>query len=253
MKHLVRLVVVVALFTPPFVSHATVIGSCNTKVPALCTQSVDINASGTQFTITLTNSGKGGYITADAFSLPGTLGASLVSTTNPSFALISGDIKVVPVTPAREFLLTIDPTPNAKSSFQGGGSPKSGIAPGSTVTFVFNITGGTLADTFTNESSIFGSQVTRLRGSGHRRGDDAVAPAATPASVTSGPASSVTTSFTPPRVDPISEAARVTGSVNISSAVAFGPVLIPEAASFVLLGVGLIALRIAGKRIDRTR
>ena len=252
MRQLVRLgVSIVFLLASPVIGSATVIGACNTKLPELCTQSVDINPTGTQFTIVLSNTstGKGGYITADAFSLPGTLGASLVSATNTSFTLISGDIKVAPVTPVRELLLTIDPTPNAKSSFQGGGSPKSGIAAGSTVTFVFNITGGTLADTFANESIIFASQVTRMRGSSHRRSDNALALLATPGFVVNGDTPNSVTSSTAP----VPQGDSLLAPVDTSSSVAFSALAIPEAASFLLLGVGLITLRIVAKKRNGRR
>jgi hypothetical protein len=135
---------------------------------------VDINAAGTQFTIVLTNTSpiaNGGYITADAFDLPGSLGAILVSPTNTAFTLISGAIKVEPITPTREFLLTTDPSPDPNNSFEGGGNPNTGIAAGSTLTFVFDITGGILTDNLTNELLILNSQVIRFRGFGDGTSD----------------------------------------------------------------------------------
>ena len=158
---------ILTLLCSPLVSGATVIGACDAELPGSCTTSVDINPTGTQFTIVLTNTSSlanGGFITGDAFDLPGTLGAILVSPTNSGFTLISGAIKVVPITPTREFLLTTDPSPDPNNSFEGGGNPNTGIAAGSTLTFVFDITGGTLTDSFINESFILNSQVIRFRG-----------------------------------------------------------------------------------------
>jgi hypothetical protein len=193
----------------PVASSATVIGACETDMPGLCTKSVDINPAGTQFTIVLTNtspSANGGFITADVFNLPGTLSATLASTTNSSFTLLAGDIKVVPVTPVREFLLTTDPSPNANNSFEGGASPNGGIAAGSSATFLLNITGGTLTDTLANESSIFTSQVIRFRGFSDGGSDK-----------------------------------------DLTILVTAGPTPVPEAASFFLLGAGLIAVRVGIK------
>ena len=244
MRHLVRLaILVIAILVAPLISSATVVGACKTKLAALCTQSVDINPAGTQFTIVLTNTSLS-LITADAFSLPGTLGASLLSATNPAFRLISGDMKVVPVTPFREFLLTIDPRPNAKNSFEGGGSPKSGIAAGSTETFIFNIIGGTLADTFANESSIFDSQVIRSRGSS--QGDSEQDLALFIAHDTVAPGHDT------PRPKPVAEAASSLALANSLSAVGSSLltvlVSVPEPASFLMFGVGLLAFSIVMTR-----
>ena len=158
---------ILTLLCSPLVSKATVIGACDADLSGSCITSVDINSAGTQFTIVLTNTSapaNSGFITADAFDLPGTLGAILVSPTNSGFTLISGAIKVVPITPTREFLLTTDPSPDSNNSFEGGGNPNTGIAAGSTLTFVFDITGGTLTDSSINESFILNSQVIRFRG-----------------------------------------------------------------------------------------
>ena len=165
---------ILSLLSLTSASRATVIGACDIDLPGLCTTSVDINATGTQLTIVLTNTSptvNGGFITGDAFDLPGTLGVTLVSPTNSSFTLISGDIKVEPITPAREFLLTTDPSPDPNNSFEGGGNPNTGIAAGSTLTFIFDITGGTLTDSFINESFILNSQVIRFRGFGDGTSD----------------------------------------------------------------------------------
>ena len=184
MRQLVRLgVTIFCVLVSPLVSRATVIGVCETDLPGLCTKSVDINAAGTQFTIVLTNTSavaNGGFITADAFSLPGTLGATL-ATTGTSFTLVSGAVKVAPINIDREFLLTTDPSPDPNNSFEGGGSPNSGIGAGSTLTFVLDITGGTLTDSLANELSILNSQVIRFRGFEDGGSDkDTITPSATP-------------------------------------------------------------------------
>jgi hypothetical protein len=200
MRQLVRLgLAILCVLISPLVSSAIVIGACETDLPGLCTKSVDINPAGTQFTIVLTNtsaSANGGFITADAFSLPGDLGATL-ATTGTSFALVSGAVKVAPINIDREFLLTSDPSPDPNNSFEGGGNPNSGIAAGSTLTFVLDITGGTLTDSLANELSILNSQVIRFRGFGDGGSDKDI----------------------------------------ISS-----PSPVPETASFILFGTGLVAL-----------
>jgi hypothetical protein len=170
--------VILTLMTTPQVSHATVIGVCDTDHAGSCTISVDINPTGTQFTLVLTNtspSANGGFITGVAFDLPGALSAALVNPTDFAFTLISGAIKVVPITPTREFLLTTDPSPDANNSFEGGGNPQTGIAAGSTLTFIFAITGGLLTDNFVNESFILNSQVVRFRGFGDGGSDKDIA------------------------------------------------------------------------------
>jgi hypothetical protein len=184
MRQLVRLgLAVFWVVISPLVSSATVIGACETDLPGVCTKSVDINPAGTQFTIVLTNtsdSANGGFITADAFSLPGDLGATL-ATTGTSFTLVSGAVKVAPINIDREFLLTTDSSPNPNNSFEGGGNPNSGIAAGSTLIFVFDITGGTLTDSLDNELSILNSQVIRFRGFADGGSDkDTITSSATP-------------------------------------------------------------------------
>ena len=118
MRQLVRLgMAMFCVLISPIISSATVIGACEIDLPGLCTKSVDINSGGTQFTIVLTNTSapaNGGFITADAFSLPGTLGATL-ATTGTSFTLVSGAVKVAPINIDREFLLTTDPSPDPQA------------------------------------------------------------------------------------------------------------------------------------------
>jgi hypothetical protein len=144
----------------PAAGSATVIGACEIDLPGLCTKSLDINAAGTQITIVLTNtspSSDPGFITADAFNIPGNLGVTLFSTTNPNFQLVTGPIAVSPF-PDTEFLLTA-----TGSVWLGGGSPNGGIpGGGGSATFVLNVTGGTLTEA--DESAVFSSELIRLRG-----------------------------------------------------------------------------------------
>ena len=99
-----------ALLTLPSVCHAIITGLCETDLPGLCSKSLDINASGSQITIVLSNTSpasNSGFITADAFNMPGNLGLTLASTTNANFQLSAGSIAVRPF-PNTEFLLSAD-------------------------------------------------------------------------------------------------------------------------------------------------
>ena len=150
-----------ALLTLPSVCHAIITGLCETDLPGLCSKSLDINASGSQITIVLSNTSpasNSGFITADTFNMPGNLGLTLASTTNANFQLSAGSIAVRPF-PNTEFLLSA-----TNNDWNEGGSPNGGIPVGGSATFLLNITGGTLIDNFANESAVFTSQLIRLRG-----------------------------------------------------------------------------------------
>lgn len=110
----------------PSPSYGIIIGSCGVDLPGLCSKSLDINAAGTQITIVLSNTSSvnSGFITADAFNLPGDFGLTLASATNANFQLSSGSIAVRPF-PNTEFLLSA-----TNNDWNGGGDPKGGFRSG---------------------------------------------------------------------------------------------------------------------------
>lgn len=72
---------------------------------------------------------------------------------------------------------------------EGGGSPNGGIPVGGSATFILNITGGTLTDSFANESAVFTSQLIRFRGFNGNPDSDKDTVTATPNAALPEPAS----------------------------------------------------------------
>lgn len=116
-------------------------------------------------TITLTNISpvaNGGFIVADAFSLPaGT--ADLVSSTDADFAVsLNGAVVVAPFENRTAIVSLGGTLENAFETFGGtaGENAPLGIGVGDSVTFVFNLVGATGA----TEQGIFDSQLVRFSG-----------------------------------------------------------------------------------------
>jgi hypothetical protein len=149
-----NLLAVVALSPPS--AQATLTGACDGDLPGLCTKTVTFDGVDT-LTITLDNTSpgaNGGFITADAFDLPGDTTFTSFSSTNSNFSLFSpGPFNVEPFG-EREFLIGLE------GSFEGGGAPGGGIPAGGSATFTL-----TLADIEGNvELTVFNSEVIRFRG-----------------------------------------------------------------------------------------
>jgi len=130
-----------------------------------CAKSVTL--SNNVLTITLTNTSpvaNGGFIVADAFSLPAGI-ATFVSSTNPNFGsspntgvFLNGAVNVAPF-PDRTAIISLGGTlSNAFETF--GGFPTLGIGVGQSATFMFNLVGATGA----TEQGIFDSEAIRFSG-----------------------------------------------------------------------------------------
>ena len=153
--------VVVALVTLcPTLGQATALGLCDSDSPGLCMTSVTL--SGTTLTIVLTNTSptqNGGFLTAEAFSLPGNVQITAFQTTDTDFGLFpqlpsaGGSFNVQPFG-SREFLISAQ-----GATFEGGGKPK-GLAPGETAHFTMTL--GTAAGV--TEDAVLASEVLRFRG-----------------------------------------------------------------------------------------
>ena len=145
-------------------AEATIIGTCDPDNPGQCSKSLTLSAGNTLLTIVLSNTSpaaNSGFITADAFNLPGNvtpIGGSF-TTTNANFQLFTGPIGVsgaeVPGGD-REFSIALN------ANWEGGGSPNGGIPAGGQATFTLGLTGPGLAAL--TEAGIFTSEAIRLRG-----------------------------------------------------------------------------------------
>lgn len=165
------LIVGMCLATPT-PSQATVTGVCG-PVHSLdavnfggvqigfCNKSVTLSADGSTLTITLENTSDpsfGGYIVADAFSLPAGIAASVLPD-DPDFVILLNGAVVVAPFPNRTTIVSLGGTlENAFETF--GGNPTLGIGVGESATFVFSLTGATGA----TEQGIFDSQLIRFSG-----------------------------------------------------------------------------------------
>jgi hypothetical protein len=156
------------VFSTP--AHASAIGLCNNTGDTTaasngtCTKTVTL--IGSQLTITLNNTTPtiyGGYLTADAFLLPANVTPSLFS--GPaSFGLVAkGSANVQPYENGGfTFNFILSNTAGANQPWEGGGSPVTGIAAGSSGTFVINLSGTGVGNV--TESSVLLSEAIRFRG-----------------------------------------------------------------------------------------
>lgn len=151
--------VLLLMFASAIETRADVVGVCDPDGPGQCTATVNI--TGNVITITLTNTSpalNGGFITATAFNLtPGTVVNNFV-TTNANFALFgpapTGWSGSVAPDGTRTHLAGLD------NSYEGGGPPGGGVAPGGSVTFTLTLA----ALNGNTEASVFASLLVRQRG-----------------------------------------------------------------------------------------
>ena len=124
-----------------------------------CAKSVTL--SNDVLTITLTNTSlpaNGGFIVADAFSVPAG-SVTLVSTSDPDFVIVlNGAVVVAPFTNTSQIISLGGTLANAFETF--GGAPNLGIGVGNSVTFVFHLSSTTGA----TEQGIFDSELIRFSG-----------------------------------------------------------------------------------------
>ena len=152
----------------PSLAHAAAIGVCdNTTAPSgpdtaagsngTCGKTITL--SGNTLTIVLSNTTDpafGGFLTADAFNLPGVT-ASLASTTNANFTLSTNPT----VSPFDNMGLTFNYLLSATNNdWEGGGNPSAGIPAGGTATFILNLS--TTAGL--TEAGVLASEAIRFRG-----------------------------------------------------------------------------------------
>jgi len=150
------LFVLTALFLLSTDSKAEVVGVCDPDTPGLCTKSVTLTDN--ILTITLTNTSpvaNGGFITADAFNLAANTTITNFMTTNANFSVMQGTISASPFPDSNTLIST-------GGDFEGGGSPNSGIAAGSSATFTLTLGGSGAA--LNTELAIFNSEAIRFRG-----------------------------------------------------------------------------------------
>lgn len=124
-----------------------------------CDKSVTL--SGDTLTISLTNTSdplNGGFIVADAFSVPAG-SVTLVTTTDADFVImLNGAVVVAPFANTAQIISLGGTLANAFETF--GGAPNLGIGVGSSVTFTFH-----LSDTAgATEAGIFDSELVRFSG-----------------------------------------------------------------------------------------
>lgn len=177
-----RLVVIVPFaillcgLAAPTPSQAITIGTCG-PVHALTAVGVggvqigfcdkSLTLSNDVLTIILTNTSPvadGGFIVADAFSLPAGI-AEFVSSTNSHFGsspntgvLLNGAVVVAPFTNRTAIISLGGTLENAFETF--GGAPSLGIGVGESATFVFHLSSTTGA----TEQGIFDSELIRFSG-----------------------------------------------------------------------------------------
>jgi hypothetical protein len=150
----------------PGTAEAVAIGVCDNSADTIagsngtCAKSVTI--SGNTLTIVLSNTtapALGGFLTADAFFLANGVTAALSSTTNMNFALSTNpSVSPFDTSGGMTFNYLLSATQN---SFEGGGGPDAGIAPGGSATFVLNLSGNVSSLT---EAGVLATEALRFRG-----------------------------------------------------------------------------------------
>ena len=160
---------VFALILLPASAGAAAIGVCNNATApsgpdtvaasnGTCAKTVSI--VGNTLTIVISNttdSAFGGFLTADAFDLPGVT-ATLGSATNANFTLSANPS----VNPFDNMGFTFNYLLSATGNdWEGGGNPSAGIPAGGSATFVLNLSGNIGGLT---EAAVLTSEAIRFRG-----------------------------------------------------------------------------------------
>jgi PEP-CTERM motif len=158
-----------AILAPATSSAAPLFGDCSGQLENLgeCEKAVEYNTTTNILTIILKNTSpdaNGGFLTADAFNLPGAIQVTAFTgdpdfpafTLSPSPLPSAGGVIDVNPFPSREFLISA-----TDGQWLGGGDPNDGIPVGALATFALTLSAD-ISDT--DVVSIIGSEAIRFRG-----------------------------------------------------------------------------------------
>jgi hypothetical protein len=171
-------------------AEATFIGFCATDPPGQCNKSLTVSAAGL-LSITLTNTSpiaNSGFITGDAFNIPGTVTVNVASftSTDADFGIFLGPINVsgAEVNPPGSGLGDREFNIGLSANWEGGGPPTPGIPAGGFATFTVQLVGALPANLLQFESDIATTEAIRFRGFADEGSDkDLVTPIPEPATL----------------------------------------------------------------------